>query len=302
MTSLPLLCQPIENQHIYPEASLSRQAFVMDRQSPRKTVFQTESYLIRYLLQGSESFRVGHDTYLVKEGEYLILNPHPQVHFSGLTESKGLWVALSPQDVHAYLAGEQLREPSKWSESKLFNKDLPEMCEQAYPAQDDRLGRWLNEWSQRMLEPGPANDSLFKAAYRQSMIRLISSQYEAYRCMGQLNSAKRTTKLELYKRLCIARNYIHDHLSHNLDLDTLAQVACLSKYHFIRLFKEAFGETPRQYLIGKRLERARNLLLHTHLTFHEICHEVGLKDSSSFGRLFKRTFGATPQVFRQQFA
>ncbi|MEM9986886.1 MAG: AraC family transcriptional regulator, partial [Bacteroidota bacterium] len=121
----------------------------------------------------------------------------------------------------------------------------------------------------------------------------------AYQQMLNLTSAKLSTKRELYRRLCQARAYMHSHLDEVLDLDTLSQVACLSKYHFIRLFKEAFGQTPRQYLIAQRLEQASSLLIHTKKTFHEICQEVGLKDSSSFGRLFKRTFGATPHLYRQ---
>jgi AraC-like DNA-binding protein len=117
--------------------------------------------------------------------------------------------------------------------------------------------------------------------------------------INHLTSAKISTRRELFRRLCHARTYIHENLDSPLELDTLSQVACLSKFHFIRLFKEAFGQTPRQYLISKRLSAASELLIHSSKTFHEICHEVGLKDSSSFGRLFKRSFGATPHLYRQ---
>ncbi|MEL6591163.1 MAG: AraC family transcriptional regulator, partial [Bacteroidota bacterium] len=131
---------------------------------------------------------------------------------------------------------------------------------------------------------------------------LLSTQYEIFTKINRLTSAKLSTKKELYRRLIQAQEYIHENLHTNLDLDTLSQVACLSKFHFIRLFKEVFEQTPRQYLIACRLERASKLLLNSSKSFHEICLDVGLKDSSSFGRLFKKNFGATPHIYRRIYA
>lgn len=117
--------------------------------------------------------------------------------------------------------------------------------------------------------------------------------------LNRLSSVKLSTRIELYKRLRLATEYVHDHLHLNLDLDTIAEEACLSKFHFIRIFKEAYGQTPRQYIISKRLDRARELLLNSEMSFCEICQEVGLKDASTFGRLFKKTYGATPGKYRE---
>lgn len=117
--------------------------------------------------------------------------------------------------------------------------------------------------------------------------------------LDRLSSVKLSTRIELYKRLRLATAYVHDHLHLNLDLDTIAEAACLSKFHFIRIFKEAYDQTPRQYIISKRLERARDLLIHSDRSFCEICQEVGLKDASTFGRLFKKTYGTTPGKYRE---
>lgn len=117
--------------------------------------------------------------------------------------------------------------------------------------------------------------------------------------LNRLSSVKLSTRVELYKRLRIATEYVEEHLHLNLDLDTIAEAACLSKFHFIRIFKEAYGQTPRQYIIAKRLERARELLLNSEKSFCDICQEVGLKDASTFGRLFKKTFGTTPGKYRE---
>lgn len=297
-----MLCQQATYSQPELPTSLVKEAFEFTRQAPTKTVFSTSSYLIRLVVEGQESIRAGQDSYVIPAGSYVILNPNQELKYHVSQPSVGLWVAIAPEDVETFLEGETKRQPNKWESSRLFNQTYASMCEHVYRAKHDRLGRWLMACADQLKKPGPTNASPLPHTYRQTITYLVDTQYDVFQCMDRLNSAKRSTKLELYKRLCIARAYIHQNLDQNLDLDTLAQVACLSKYHFIRLFKDAYGETPRQYLIGQRLERARELLLKSNLTFHEICHEVGLKDSSSFGRLFKRSFGATPQVFRQQYA
>jgi AraC-like DNA-binding protein len=65
---------------------------------------------------------------------------------------------------------------------------------------------------------------------------------------------------DVFGRLCRARDYLHTNHAAPLTLDELARQAALSRYHFLRLFRDAFGATPRQYLIGVRLERAKALL------------------------------------------
>jgi len=95
---------------------------------------------------------------------------------------------------------------------------------------------------------------------------------------------------------------MHKNFATEIDLDELSQEACLSKFHFIRLFSQAFGVTPHQYLISLRLNHAQRLLLTSNLKLTEICHHVGLRDLSSFGRRFKKTFGLSPARYRAKHA
>jgi AraC family transcriptional regulator len=93
-------------------------------------------------------------------------------------------------------------------------------------------------------------------------------------------------------------DYIHDRLDQNLSLSELADVLSLSQYHFCRLFKQSTGVAPHQYLTRCRIDRAKQLLLHTQLTVTEIAFAVGLNNHSSFTRLFRRYVGMTPKEFR----
>jgi AraC-like DNA-binding protein len=86
-----------------------------------------------------------------------------------------------------------------------------------------------------------------------------------------------------------------------LDVDDLASAAGLSRAHFSREFRRAFGEAPHAYLLTRRLERAAAMLRTTDRSVAEICFAVGLKSVGSFTTSFTRTFGVSPTAYRASF-
>ena len=86
-----------------------------------------------------------------------------------------------------------------------------------------------------------------------------------------------------------------------LDVDDLAAAAGLSRAHFSREFKSAFGESPHAYLLTRRLERAAALLRHTDRSVADICLSVGLQSIGSFTTSFTRTFGVSPTAYRTRY-
>jgi AraC-like DNA-binding protein len=83
-----------------------------------------------------------------------------------------------------------------------------------------------------------------------------------------------------------------------LDVAALARAAHLSPAHFSRAFRRAFGETPHQYLLTRRLERAAALLRNTDRSVADICFTVGLRSVGSFTTSFGRAFGLSPTAYR----
>lgn len=81
----------------------------------------------------------------------------------------------------------------------------------------------------------------------------------------------------------------------------LARAARLSPAHFSREFRRAFGESPHQYLLTRRLERAAALLRNTDRSVIEICFAVGLSSVGSFTTSFRRMYGTTPLAYRASF-
>jgi AraC-like DNA-binding protein len=86
-----------------------------------------------------------------------------------------------------------------------------------------------------------------------------------------------------------------------LDVNDLAGAAGLSRAHFSREFRRAFGESPHAYLLTRRLERAAALLRTTDRSVADICFSVGLQSVGSFTSSFSRTYGASPTAYRAAF-
>ena len=99
-----------------------------------------------------------------------------------------------------------------------------------------------------------------------------------------------------------ARDLIDRRYHELLDLDGLAQTAGYSRYHFARAFRDAFGETPGDYLARRRIERAKQLLRDANLTVTEICHLVGFSSLGSFSTRFHTLVGMAPTAYRDHHA
>jgi AraC-like DNA-binding protein len=103
------------------------------------------------------------------------------------------------------------------------------------------------------------------------------------------------------RHLLRAKDLIDHRYRDPLDVPALARAAHLSRAHFSREFRRAFGETPHQYLLTRRLERAATLLRHTDRTVADICLTVGLRSVGSFTTSFGRSFGMSPTAYRAAF-
>ena len=99
-----------------------------------------------------------------------------------------------------------------------------------------------------------------------------------------------------------ARDHADRCYAEQVDVDSLAAVAGLSKYHFLRLFKATYGVTPGEYLSQRRIERAQDLLRATNLTVTEVCHAVGFMSLGSFSSRFRAVVGESPSDFQRRYA
>lgn len=101
------------------------------------------------------------------------------------------------------------------------------------------------------------------------------------------------------QRISAVVRHIEEHAHDALDLDQLAALACMSKYHFLRTFQRTLGLTPHQMLIGLRLRRAAHALRHGKASIAHVALDAGFGDLSTFNAAFRATFGRTPGEFRR---
>jgi AraC family transcriptional regulator len=115
----------------------------------------------------------------------------------------------------------------------------------------------------------------------------------------RVNAVKATTKKEIYKRLCTAKDILHSSYMNTLDLNFISEAACLSVPQLVRQFKSVFHTTPHQYLSEIRLKHAAELLKLTDKPVSEIAWSCGFENVSAFCRVFKLAYGIQPTGLRK---
>lgn len=115
--------------------------------------------------------------------------------------------------------------------------------------------------------------------------------------VGSLTRMEQYPRQYLYLRAVRAKLFIDANFASDIDLNKIADEACFSKYHFVRLFKSIYGSTPHQYLTHVRIEKAKEHLDAGQTVAHA-CFKVGFDSISSFTGLFKRRTGVTPRRYQ----
>jgi AraC-like DNA-binding protein len=110
-----------------------------------------------------------------------------------------------------------------------------------------------------------------------------------------------TTFLPPARHLLKAKDLADARYFEHLDVDDMARAAGLSRAQFSREFRAAFGESPHNYLLTRRMERAAALLRNTDRSVADICFSVGLQSVGSFTSTFKRTYAVTPTEYRASY-
>jgi len=114
-----------------------------------------------------------------------------------------------------------------------------------------------------------------------------------------LQLIRTSTRREIFRRISLATDYLHSNYRQPIDLESLGKAACLSKYHFLRLFTRVHGITPHQYLLRKRAKTALRLLQTTPLDVCEIASSVGFAQRHALLRQMRRWTGLSPREIRR---
>jgi AraC-like DNA-binding protein len=144
-------------------------------------------------------------------------------------------------------------------------------------------------------ETRPARERLAANLTEQLAIQLIRHYH-----ISQLEEPRLFTKplTEIQSRFQPVLEYMQENLEEKLTIDRLAELAHMNRFHFIRAFKQAFGQSPYEFLTDLRITKARRLLVHTRLSANEIGNLCGFFSASRFSAAFRQNTGMTPSAYR----
>lgn len=258
---------------------------------------------IKYVIRGKEDYKIGHQTYPVHAGRFLLVNHQSEIatfiHEPEPVEAMCAYV--KPQVIQEVYQSMKSSPEAQLANPFELRTKLPQFQEQVYKPEQDKLGHWILAQAAALQYPGAHKALYGEPFYYKLAEAILDHQGRITAEVQRLDCVKASTRSELYRRLTMARYFLQDNYHCELDLEAVSREACLSKYHFLRLFRQVYGLTPHQYLITYRLERARTLLRDTRKSLYEICQLIGLKDLSSFGRRFKKSYGFSPAAYRKAF-
>jgi len=253
---------------------------------------------IKTVSSGEEWYGIDGRRLAVRPGQFLILNNDQEYSCQiDTTEKVRVFSVFFKKDfassiLHDALSGEErsLEAPSLSGNTPEFFQTLTDID----PQLEQHLARLTIALDRHGYEPAMMDERLIFLL--RHLIRIHTS---AMHQASQVNAVRFPTRTEIYRRLCIARDFMHSSFMEPSELSAIGQAACLSVPQLVRQFKAVFHRTPHQYLTGVRLAHAARLLKHSFLSVQEITCSCGFENTSAFCRVFKAQYGVSPLHFRK---
>jgi hypothetical protein len=250
---------------------------------------------VKYVASGEEVYYANGKKYTVKEGEYIIGNDftHSVVHIDKSVPVQGLCIDISPQiisEVALYhdVNGSDLRE-FLLSDQFFVNR---------YNVKNTSLGYTLNDINTRIKAGAFRNDLHQNELFYSLAESIITDQRFVFDHLSKMSFKKEVTNEEVFRAMLNAKAHMDAHIMDNLSLEELSKQIGISKYHFLRVFKNTFGISPYQYQKRMRLLQARQELMLGH-DILETAIRYGYFNVQSFTKAFKSLFGKTPGVIKK---
>ena len=266
-----------------------------------KVIFPTHftSFGIIALLTGNGKFKVNETDITLDQNSFLVVNRGSKVAFTindnGIAKNKTSVVFLFFNHILSQLVAQNIFHNQIHVDKMVDDYTFIEHVHYCNASLTNKLHTLIS------LGNSCASFQALKAdmLIRNILEDIISENYDALRISSNLEVIKQSTKVNLYKRLAIAKGWMEKNYSSSIQLNDLADITMINNQHFLRLFKKGFGKTPHQYLTEIRIKEAKNLLSYSSKQISEICYEVGFESISSFSILFKKHTGYSPTKYQK---
>lgn len=255
---------------------------------------------IRAAWGGTERCNIGGRTLAVDEDTYLVLN-HGCVYSTRIRWEhpvESLAIGFSPELVERACSAMAASLDQALVDPDSYIAGVPEFMENLRP--HDRVVSPVLRFIRAHLLLGLDDDAWYEEQLHFLLERMQAHRKRRLLHMHRLGVVRATTRREICRRIGLATDFLHTNYSQPLELGELARIACLSKYHFLRLFTLVHGITPVAYLQRKRASVALRLLQTTALSITQIASCTGFARRTAILRQIRRWTGFTPQEIRAQ--
>jgi AraC family transcriptional regulator len=262
--------------------------------------FSTEAFRnfsIKLALQGTIHYKTQQQEYRLNSNNFLLTCRQPgTVVVDSATMVRGIFIDIQQETIDeafSVLAATNHCDFDNLQAGYFFS---PEFFENIYALKNNSLDKALQQLVYNLTHNtiAPGEETFLSLAEK-----VVEHELGNYKSLTNLKSVRSATKQELLKRLLQGKDYIDDNFLKTPGIAEIVKHCNMSSFHFFRSFKQAFGCSPYQYIINKRLEHAKTLI-RTGESFTAIAMQCGFADLFSFSKAFKKFYGSSPSDYKVQ--
>jgi AraC family transcriptional regulator len=258
----------------------------------------TQRLSIKACWGGDEQYFIDNRALTVDDDNYLIFNDSRT--YASLIRSvrpvRSFSIFFRPGFAEEVLGGMLTPQDRILDRSGEVERRSVEFAEHLRP--HDRLVTPVLRYIAFHVKQGVDDEAWYEEQLSFLLERMLSSHRLTAQAIRSLPASRPGKRQELYRRLNWGRDFIHSNYQRPITIDDMASAACLSKFHFIRLFHGLEGVTPYRYLQHKRVAAAQRLLSTTDLSHVEIAEQVGFDHRSTMFRQMRRLTGRSGRSYR----
>jgi AraC family transcriptional regulator len=252
---------------------------------------------IKTTLSGEEWYGVGSRRLALRPGTFLILN-NDQRYSCHAKQARVLSIFFKKEFASSISHDCQTKEDALLDNPFHTSTDSPEFFQTLhtmYAQLKLKLTSLVTALERNGYDADAVNEHLLFLLRHLIQVHRMEAKH-----VMQVSAVKRGTQVEIYKRLCLAKDVLHSSFMEKLDIAAISSAACLSVPQLIRQFKSVFHCTPHQYLMRLRLQHAAEHLIQTEEQVSSITLQSGFENTSAFCRAFKAAYGISPEGYRNR--
>ena len=235
----------------------------------------TEFY---YILDGNGKFSIEDKVIDASKDDFFIINSNVGHSIYSKEDDNLNYISFGVDSIFV----KTVNNDEEFDEDKYIYKNI-----------DENTDKFINFFKEINVEFN-SND-----IYSKSMANAKASEFVIQLLRKYKDEFLITNDIKINKQIDYIKNFIDNNYAEDIKLENLSKMAYMNKFHLISEFKQSYRVTPIEYLILKRIEITKNLLISTNHSMEEISSIVGFNSQSYFNQVFKKKVGLTPSQFRK---